>query len=157
MRVYRYLSKTELDAILEGRIEDIGQFYTRHNHQEINTHHYKDNVRYLHFFKNKDNIKYIKRVDFLPFDDYYIGEFNIPALQLIQSVGFGYYAESGYKYGDVSKVMEFALPVDKMKREYLINYSLINPSKTESDKWINNISQMKFSPELFVDTEDLEK
>ena len=55
MKVYRYLSHYELNAILSDNISSIGTEYpANEEYGRINNHHYKSGIKYLHFFKHKD-------------------------------------------------------------------------------------------------------
>jgi hypothetical protein len=51
MIVYRYLSEKELNLIMQGKIDNLGSYYTKEGFKKVNTHKYKSGVKYLHFFK----------------------------------------------------------------------------------------------------------
>ncbi|MBE7076504.1 MAG: hypothetical protein E7374_01265 [Clostridiales bacterium] len=132
MKVYRYLTREELEFIISGRLEEIGREYSIANFHEINTHKYKDGIRYLHFFWNKDSIKLAQDLHkYDPFT-YYICTFNIPSHLLIRFRGKGFYASSGYEF-DREIAVEFAIPVEKFKTEFLKSYTLDTNSSASFD------------------------
>ena len=128
MKVYRYLRKQELDAILKNNISDIGQEYINDNYKEINSHHYRKNVKYLHFFKNIEDIEKLKKEDFVQPDEYYICEFNIPLYILLPGIGSGYYIGHGFDLPN-DTALEFKIPAHKLKSSFLKSYTLDKESK----------------------------
>lgn len=128
VKVYRYLSHNELMAYLSGDTSCIGSYYDKKRIGNVNTHLYRRNVRYLHFFKNKEDIvraKALGRID--DTKKTYVCEFEIPFYLLIPAVGLGFYHGEA---GDLDKVLEFKVPVKYVKPEYLKSYTLdTDPSK----------------------------
>ena len=135
MIVYRYLSEKELLLIKQGKIDEIGTYYTKENFKKVNTHNYKIGVKYLHFFKTYNSkmfnqIRYLHKGDG---QDYYICEFNIPLKNLIFCAGLGHYKFSGHQ--QKCTVLEFAMEANKLKKEWLTAY--------EFDKHKQIIEKMK--------------
>ena len=123
MKVYRYLTQEELDYITSGRLDKIGREYSIATFHEINTHKYKDGIKYLHFFWNKENIKLAQDLHKYDSQTYYICTFNIPTHLLLRFRGKGFYESSGYDI-DREVAVEFAIPIKNFKPEYLISYRL---------------------------------
>lgn len=120
MKVYRYVSKNELNYILNGQYEKLGTIC--YGEDLSNTHLYKKDQRYIHFFKNKKSIEYIHKV--FRGQDLYVCTFNIPVSVLIKSVGLGKYdVGRGYDNNTVT-LIEFAVEVNKFRKEWLIDYSM---------------------------------
>jgi len=124
MKVYRYLSKKELNSILDENYGEIGNIYDDKCFKRVNSHRYSKGVRYLHFYKHREDVSHMQSADFLPSGDYYICEFDIPVMMLIGRAGYGFYGHSGY-YGDnLKEVREFVLPAKYMKKKFLRSYTL---------------------------------
>ena len=51
MKVYRYLTEEELDDIQSDNVENIGSEYNNVDYKRVNTHKYRDGIKYLHFSK----------------------------------------------------------------------------------------------------------
>lgn len=118
MRVYRYMCEAELRAFLDGDISKIG---TSRVNNASNTHHYKQGVKYLHFFKRLDDLNSIRDIKRGRDEVYYIGAFDIPLPTLLFNSGVGYYAGHGYdNYHET--VREYAVPAEQIKSEYLVFY-----------------------------------
>ena len=134
MKVYRYLSEEELAHILKNETDKIGAEYNN-SKLTCNNHRYRQGVKYLHFFKHKVSIKYLKmQMKFI--SPYYICEFNIPLRVLAKGVGKGYYDIGGMEYIIISQ-REFIVPAKDLKKEWLIGYkqdSLNATSEKEMEK-----------------------
>ena len=97
MKLYRYLSKEELEKIQAGEIEKIGFFYNdRQKFKRVNSHRYKKDVKYLHFYFDKKEISRIKSASFKSRDICYVCEFNIPFYVILPYIGIGVYESKGY-------------------------------------------------------------
>ena len=125
MKVYRYLSEDELEHILAGDIENIGNKFTNHKKDEINTHKYVEGVKYLHFFKKKEDTERMQLLYRRHIRPFYFCEFEIPKRTLFLHAGIGYYSPTGYDL-DYIAAREFALPTSKFKKEYLVKYEKDN-------------------------------
>ena len=108
MIVYRYLGARELKEILAGHNETIGKTFSRKFFRRSNSHKYKDGVRYLHFFQNKDDIEKIKFEHSDASIQFYICEFDIPKKLLKKGTG-RYDNKRGYEHF-VEKTKEYILP-----------------------------------------------
>lgn len=117
MEVYRYLTMDEILDYVNGRFEKIGRVYAGKN--ASNSHRYKPNTPYVHFFKTLKDLEAVKRA--VPKDgEMLIAKFDIPFLTLVKHMGVGYYEPSGYDT-DCDVIREFAIPTSKLKREFLIS------------------------------------
>ena len=125
MKVYRYLPEKELNQILSGD-KNVGSFFEHQKDSISNTHHYKKGEKYLHFFKNKNNIAKIKQYYKTVNVNWYICEFDIPIKHLFTHFGIGYYDEwFGYDQ-IIHKVIEYAVPAKEFNPSWLKSYSLDN-------------------------------
>ena len=132
MKVYRYLSRSELEAIKNNEIDKLGQEYSRFDKGEINNHRYKPNEKYLHFFADKQDLCNIQLLYRKSNKVFYLCEFNIPFTTLMFHRGTGYYQASGYDI-DYITAKEFALPTSKFKAEFLTSFSL-DENKSNNDE-----------------------
>lgn len=131
MKVYRYLSEDELNAIKSGQLDKIGNEFNREFFKKTNTHKYKAGVKYLHFFKSKKDVKYIKEYYRNYKGKFYTCEFDIPVKVLKKGIGFAKYTTgTGYDIYNVKK-LEFIVPVCEFKKEWLIG---VVKQASESDK-----------------------
>ena len=151
MKLYRYLSKEELENLLAGKIEQIGHFYEAKNYKRVNTHKYKKGIKYLHFYFDEKEISRIKDADFHKSANYYICEFEIPFYVIFPHIGVGRYDGVGYEV-PLDSVFEVALPAQKMKVKYLKDYKKDNSrrfSVTSDLLFGENKEPFKFDSRLF--------
>ena len=120
MLVYRYLCDRELRAILCDFKDHIGSYFN-HGDKLANTHKYQINTRYLHFFKNKSAIKYIKPYHSKDNRDFYICTFDIPKEILAKGVGKGTYETCGGYDQVLTKEKEFIVKVDDFDCNWLVS------------------------------------
>lgn len=115
MLVYRYTTEEELKHIIKGDTRYLGDYndeitmWSSHN-----THRYKYGHRYLHFFKDRESIEYLKLVRKRQSKrKMFICSFDIPKSILKHCKGKGYYSSgtSGYDQQHV-KLTEYAVDVD---------------------------------------------
>lgn len=140
MKMYRYLTEEELNNILNNEIDKIGYEYIANNFTIINSHKYKEGEKYLHFYKNKTDIKHAQRLHRKDPNDYYICEFTIPTLTAIKYRGYGLYEDSGWD-NDTSKVIEYCIPSTQIKQEYLASYELDkNHDHVDAGHWNYDIN-----------------
>ena len=116
MEVYRYLTMDEILDYVNGRFDQIGCFYTEKSVH--NSHRYKPNQKYVHFFKNLNDLEVIQRFKGRK-GDMLIAKFDIPFTTLVKHMGVGYYESSGYDI-DHETIREFAIPTSKLKKNYLV-------------------------------------
>ena len=138
MKVYRLLSEEELNLILERRTDALGNFFPKMKH---NTHKYKPRERYLHFFFNKSDCEYMRKIHLQ--DDvgeqHFIAEFKIPLKRIIGHIGKGFYDSQcgGYDYF-YEKCHEIALPISIFEPSWLKGYEKVS---LESEFKTQNIQQ----------------
>ena len=128
MKVYRFLSEKEYLRILNGEKDKLGNsaFYGKN---WTNTHHYKKDIKYIHFFKDKSSIDLIKYIRTLEKqnDIFYICEFDIPYSKPLFHSGKGFYLEhSGY--GETS-VIEYAIDAKIFDPNWLLSSEKVILSK----------------------------
>ncbi|MBO5884895.1 MAG: hypothetical protein J6Q51_03770 [Clostridia bacterium] len=121
MLVYRYLSKTELNNILNNDLSNIGSIYDRTKYKYRNNHKYKPNLNYLHFFLEKSDCFRVRNLHNEPNEEFFVCTFDIPIAILKKHKGYGIYEASGYDI-DCIKIKEFAIPSEIFRRDWLIDY-----------------------------------
>ena len=123
MKVYRYLSQIELDNFLSGNLTEVGTTYNpKDGYKRINNHRYKEGVKYLHFFKHKEDCRRVRFNSEGKPVDFYVAEFDVPITVLALHMGSGRYNARGY-ITDIESVREFAIPASKIKARYLLSYT----------------------------------
>lgn len=121
MKIYRYLSVDELNNIINGNVDCIGAYFKRAT--PVNTHHYMEDEKYLHFFKYKQSMDEIRSLYRLYKKPFYFCEFEVPKLVLFFAAGKGYYQSHGYKDFE-NAVTEYAVRVANFKPKWLKSYVL---------------------------------
>ena len=131
MKVYRLLGEDELQLILDRNVSALGNYFTGRN---SNTHKYKDRERYMHFFFNKDNCEYMKKVQGQEYkgEKKFIAEFDIPLRKIIGHIGKGFYVpkKGGYDY-IYDSCYEIALPVSIFDASWIKRYELASKEVRE--------------------------
>ncbi len=118
MLVYRICNEREITLILKERsCENIGNYFS--NNQNKNTHNYKENKRYIHFFRNYSDIFYF---DFM--ENKYICTYDIPDKILKTGEGKGYYLDR-IMFQNVTEVFEYAVESNLIDFEYLKQIDMI--------------------------------
>lgn len=112
MKVYRIANRIEIDNFLENKsFKGIGS--TFNENCKNNSHHYKKNTFYMHFFDSKENIFYfnspLKR---------FLCTYDIPDEVIKEYLGLGKYI-SKYDPSKEDYVLEYAIPSKLIKLEYL--------------------------------------
>ena len=130
IKVYRYLSESELNKILNGNVGELGNsFHTkkiieRKYRMKINSHNYNPKEKYLHFFKKLSDIEFIRQERRNYEENHYFAEFEIPALVLFFAAGKGYYNTlSGYETF-IEDVTEYAVNAKHFNPSWLVSYTL---------------------------------
>lgn len=126
MKVYRFLSEEELNLHQSGQSAEAGRCYPKNSNFRLNSFRYKPNTRYVHFFKNLKDIKFVKQ-DFCEVLDenakklkFYIACFDIPSKVLAAGAARGRYIEaSGNGMFEETYATEYVVESAMMKREYL--------------------------------------
>ena len=125
MKVYRHLSEKELNLMLEGKTQALGNYFskpTKEMKYRKNTHNYDESTKYIHFFKHKNSLKMMSYINKNLKGNFYFCTFDIPFRELIFHGGKGFYPSPGYDTDGTLK--EYAVPVDRFKTEWLIEYTL---------------------------------
>jgi len=152
MKLYRYLSEDELKKLLANDLDNIGSFYDdKEQYERVNTHNYKKGVKYLHFYFDKKEISRIEYLNFKRNSVYYYCEFNIPFYVIFRYIGIGRYDGRGYQ-NPLDSVYEVAMPANKMKRKYLINYE-----KNKNSEPLDLGPIIKFDKRLYMDDVIIDK
>ena len=125
MIVFRYTNEQELISILQHNTSNLGGSFSNTN---SNTFKYNPNEKYLHFFKKAEDIDHIRKLHrYHTETTFYYCAFDIPVVQLISSMGKGYYDSSGYDtYYTTAR--EFAIATKRFSPDWLIGYKQDNPS-----------------------------
>ena len=135
MKVYRIMNIKEYELYKAGDLEKLGGYF--YGQTLPNNHRYKQDVKYLHFFKNKHAIdRYFRSIEFTKDNNYVLGTFNIPFNKLVLHCAQGKYMPAGFDC-DYEVELEFAVPVESLKPEYLIDCEPIkqySKSDNEMDK-----------------------
>ena len=105
MLLYRLCKEEEISKILKlQKITAVGRYC--HNTHKLNTHVYKKDKKYLHFFLEEYEI-----INLNPKKDNYICTYDIPEDIVNEHLGFGYY-RSIFNLEDLTKIKECAIPID---------------------------------------------
>ena len=131
MLVYRYCSKREINKIFEHHYFDkIG--CQRDIDLHVNTHQYKKDVYYMHFYLAEDSLFY----SYLS-KDYCICTYEIPDDLVNKYLGAGYYPNrEGKKIGNdylLESVLECAIPSQFIYFDYLKKIDVLNESPLYED------------------------
>ena len=120
MKVYRILTEQELNNLLAENYAEIGSYYNNKSYKPSNNHHYKKDIKYMHFFKHKSSLSYMEQYLNKAYQ-YFICCFDIPYSVLIKGIGKGNYELSGMDYLTISQ-REYIVPSKCMKKEWLVSY-----------------------------------
>lgn len=113
MKIYRYVTQEELDMMKE-KSPELGKTY---GNDQLNDFRYKEGVKYLHFFKKKKSIKYIKELYKGKNNTFYVCTFNVPFSTLMFHSACGYYYDREKK--DCTHVKEYAIYAKKFQPEWI--------------------------------------
>lgn len=114
MIIYRVCKEEEYYQLLHDKsFSNIGYYFNNDATKTINTHNYKENTRYLHFFNNLNT-----SVSYLNIEKgMYICKYDIPEDILKEAEGLGYYIDIlNYNHNEV---IEYAIESSKIKFDYL--------------------------------------
>ena len=137
MKLYRFLCEKELKLILEGDVSQLGGRFDGLGFS--NTHRYKKNERYLHFYFNKADCDYIRKVHENEAGSTinYVVEFNVPLKKIIGHIGRGFYHSNQDWFNSIDTIYELALPTTIFDPTWLVGYEkvpLVNETKTEENQ-----------------------
>lgn len=118
MLVYRICKKDEIDMIFNDRnFKNVGKVCKINDN--INTHVYKNNKKYIHFFKNKDSIFYLNTTK-----EMYVCTYDIPIYLLETHYGVGFYLDK-FNFRNLEKVSEYAIENESISFNYLLRIEKI--------------------------------
>lgn len=118
MKVFRLCKISEIDSILKTHsFSDVG--FVKNRDAKLNNHPYEKNYAYLHFFLNLEDIFYLN-----PKEGYFICTYEIPTDILEKYQGIGYYLDYVF-YREMKKVLEYAIPIQQIKFDYLEKVEMI--------------------------------
>ena len=128
MIVYRVCKEEEYYQIFSNKnFNNVGNYFNNEETKLMNTHKYKENTRYLHFFQNLDT-----SISYLAIEEgTYVCKYDIPDSILKQSEGLGYYKDIHNYHSH--EAIEYAVESSKIKFDYLKQIIFIteyvNPQK----------------------------
>lgn len=112
MKVFRICNEYEVATILsEKSLANVGK-YSQIN-KIANTHNYKKNVKYMHFFQNYLDVFYLDEANIC-----YVCTYDIPEEILNKYEGIGYYLDRD-NYTEMESVKEYAVPSNLLDFRYL--------------------------------------
>ena len=133
MLVYRVCQEKELNEIMSNESFDtVGRHYSANPLK--NTHNYKDDKKYLHFFKDLDSVFYCSTSC-----GNYICTYDIPDNILAESKGKGYFLDR-FAFKHVQEAEEYAITTDNLSSDYLTKVELIKESMDVEDYLFDEIS-----------------
>ncbi len=133
MLVYRYTTEEELKNIIQGNKCLLGDYndeitkWSSHN-----THKYKYGHKYLHFFKHKKSIEYLKLFRKNKANkNMFVCSYDIPRSVLRLYKGKGYYdsGTSGYDFFNIA-LTEYAVDVEEFWCDWLVDVEIDNAKVT---------------------------
>ena len=130
MLVYRICNNNEISKILTNKsLNEIGKKY--HTNKLINTHNYKNNIKYIHFYKDFNSIFYLNTNK-----NFYICTYNIPDNILDNCIGIGYYLDREF-LRNIENVYEYAIDSKLVLFDYLLKIDKITDN-IDFDDYIYN-------------------
>lgn len=116
MLVYRICSLKEIESL--QKYKDLTLIGHTKTFSLANNHQYIPNIKYLHFFLNKDSILYLNK------NNQYLCTYDIPTKILEKYKGIGYYLDY-ITFSHLQKVQEYAIPIKELDYSYLIKIEKI--------------------------------
>ena len=118
MLVYRICNNIEISKLLTNKsLSEIGKTYKIDKLK--NTHNYKSNIKYIHFFKEFDSVFYLNTNK-----NHYICTYNIPDYLLDNNLGLGYYLDRTF-LRSIDNVHEYVIDSNIVLFDYLIKIDKI--------------------------------
>lgn len=140
MKVFRSCQKDEVNTILtEHSCANAGQYFKS---SLKSSHIYNNNIKYLHFFKNPNDLLYL---DTSP--DRCICVYDIPEQTLFKFQGIGKYTDY-ISFKHLNYVEEFAIPSAEVKFDYLQSVSIIT-SQIDYEDVLENQSLIGLTTEIY--------
>lgn len=120
MLVYRFVSERELVNILSGNNHLLGAEYNG-QYKLSNNHKYEKGVKYLHFFKHKSAISFIRLYHTKDNCKHFVCTFDIPYSVLFKGKGKGRYETGGMEYLTTTE-REYIIPTNEFDCSWLKSY-----------------------------------
>lgn len=139
MEVYRYLRQSELNNILNGNLEALGQEYEKPGKLRKNTHKYQEGTKYIHFFKSKSSMLMMSYLYHKLDENFFFCTFDIPLRVLAFHGGKGFYPASGFD--NTTELKEYAVSAKLIKPEWLKEYTLDTNRDNISFKDVAHLSR----------------
>lgn len=131
MLVYRVMKEKRFNEMMNGDTQNLGNYFSREKNR--NRHKYKEDVKYLHFFKRKGAYEnYFRSIGYKPEGKYMLVTFNIPFRKLILHSAKGFYFPIGYDC-DYIVEREYALPVDNFNLNWIVGSELVKDFSPKQD------------------------
>ena len=132
MLVYRLCQEKEINEIMDNKsFDNVGRHYTVNN--RVNTHNYRDDKKYLHFFKDRDSIFYCSTSS-----GNYICTYDIPNDVLLEGKGIGHFLDR-ISFKHLQDAEEYAIITDNLSFDYLEKVELIKESMDVEDLLFNEM------------------
>jgi len=143
MIVYRVCKHEEYNQIFSNEnFNNIGNYFDNEETSTMNTHKYKENTRYLHFF-----LDLITSISYLAIlEETYVCKYDIPDEILNQYKGVGYYIDMHNYHSH--EAIEYAIESNQIKFDYLkqVIYikEYVNPKKVYEGAKIIEFGEMVY-------------
>ena len=130
MKVYRLCRKEEIISILKNQnFDGVGQECIQD--ETINTHKYKNDKKYLHFFPKFDDLLYLNTTE-----DNYICTYDIPDSILDKTKGIGKYVDF-IKFMNLVDIEEYAIETSSLDLKNLLCVFKIEKFIDYEDLWFD--------------------
>ena len=123
--VYRFSTSEEVEAFENNELPSLGETWERNKYR--NSHKYKDDEKYLHFFETPDIPPRIFKS--LPGEKSYLCSFEIDKSILLKNKGSGYYPPQGYEES-ATTITEYAIPISEFDCSSFIEATPISQHET---------------------------
>ena len=135
MLIYRLCKEEEMLKILEAEtITAVGRYC--HNTRKLNTHVYKRDKKYLHFFLDEYEI-----INLNPKEGKYICTYDIPKDIVNEYLGYGYY-RSIFDLDTLIKIPECAIPTELIRFSNLLKIERIK-EYIDIESYLDDINKYK--------------
>ncbi|MBR5012502.1 MAG: hypothetical protein IKY15_01040 [Clostridia bacterium] len=130
MKVYRLCRKEEIISILKNQnFDGVGQECIQD--ETINTHKYKNDKKYLHFFPKFDDLLYLNTTE-----GHYICTYDIPDSILDKTKGIGKYVDF-IKFMNLVDIEEYAIETSSLDIKNILSVFRIEKFIDYEDFWFD--------------------
>lgn len=123
--VYRFSTQEEVEAFENKDLSTLGEGWETNKFR--NSHKYKDDEKYLHFFETTDLPSRV--IGSLPGEKTHICSFEIEKSLLIKHRGNGYYPPRGYEE-NATIIPEYALPISEIDPNCFVEATPLEQQKS---------------------------